>query len=245
MAKKKPVAARDSVMFPPPKGVTLPPQKVVAFDVETNTLTLEGPTPPELIEAAAVERQRLDFLPRFKRYHENCLRAVLPHYGSRQAHIPAGWWDDVQWRVRHVDLPNDAPGTAHDALLALRHGLSVVDRLAKLDDWPEEIDRAFCELIDFGKLLQRMDDRRYEYDVGAHQRQVGTLASGRKVAAAEKRQTTGERYAEIRRGYALWSKNRRTGRVSEKQLREEYAGTIGTSPATVYRAVNEKPKPKK
>lgn len=240
MAKKKrSVSARDSVMFPPAPAVTLPPQKIVAFDPETRTITLEGPMPPELIEAVAVERQRLDFLPRFKRYHENCLRAVWPHYGSRPSHIPAKRWDDVQWRVRHVDLPDEAPGTAHDALLALRHGLSVVDRLAKLDDWPEEIDRAFCELIDFGKLLQRMDDRRYEYDVGAHQRQVGKLERGSKAGADERRSSASERRKEIRLRFTRWLKTHNNGRMSPTDLRTEFGRTIGVSESTVRRALED------
>lgn len=165
MAKKRSAAARESVMFPRPPAVKLRPPKVVAFDPATNTITLDGPIPPALAELQQRERHRLEFLARFKAYHETCLRCVLPHYDSRPVHVPAVSWDDAQWRVRHVDLPDDAPGTAHDALLALRAGLRVVDLLHAINDWPDAIDKVFCELIDFGQLLQRMDDRRFEADV--------------------------------------------------------------------------------
>ena len=164
MAKKRAVSARDSVMFPPPPKITLPARKVVAFDPDSRTITLEGPTPPELIELHRRETERHDFIARANRYTENCIRAVWPHYGSRPPNITKRLWNNAKWRIQHVDLPGDAPGVAHDAQLALRCMNRVVE-LLKPHDWPDAFSAAFCELIDFGKLLQRMDDRRFEQAV--------------------------------------------------------------------------------
>jgi hypothetical protein len=180
MAKKRQKPVRDSVMFPRPKPIRI---KVLKVDHAKREITIDKTDRPKVEAIATAERHRLNFMARLKRYTENCLRCILPHYGPRPSHVTERRWNDVQSRVRNVDLPDDAPGTAQDALLALRASLRVVDLLAKVNDWPDDLDTVFCELIDFGKLLQRMDDRRFESDVRTGQPVNANLSRTRKAIA--------------------------------------------------------------
>lgn len=164
MAKKK-RAKKTGAMFPEPSPINIGP---VGIDVENQTLIVDSKHREAIEKLAAAERARLDFRSRIKRYSETTKRILLKHYGeTRPQHVPVEIWDDLQTRIRRVDLSKNAPGLAKDALRIARGILKVSDILKSIEDWPDEIDAVFCELIDVGKLLQRLHDRQFEADVAA------------------------------------------------------------------------------
>lgn len=156
MAKKKPggvdagsVNKPVPAMYPPDPAVKLKtPLKIVAFDLKTRTITIEGPTPPELLHAAEIERKRLDLNARLRGYAETCLKRLLPFLTPKERRAA------TKRKLPH-SLRDDAPAEAHDALLTLKTLNRIVDELVQAGDWPDEIDRALCLAIDLGQLLQR------------------------------------------------------------------------------------------
>ncbi len=190
----KPIPA----MYPPPAPIELPPQKIVAIDLKTKTITIEGSPPPDLVAAAEMERRRLNLVERLTGYTKTLAMRITPHWGERPKHISLATWRNLEQRINAMDrLPENAPAPAQDDLLALQTLNRLVKELVNASDWPESIDRAICEAIDLGKLLQRGQT---QIDHGkavwtAHKIQE-PLATGRQLAI-EKRATDKDQRAEL------------------------------------------------
>lgn len=167
MAKKRATKAAVKVtggekrqipaMYPTPAPVELTtPQKIVAIDLKTKTITIEGSPPPELVAAAEMEQRRLNLPERLKQHARICLNRISPHWGERPKHISPATWRNLERRVKAMaELQENAPAEARDALMALHTLNRLVQELVEAGDWPETIDRAICYAIDFGQLLQR------------------------------------------------------------------------------------------
>lgn len=158
MAKKKPVPA----MYPKPATTKIAePQKIVAVEKKRGKLlgiTIE--VSPELQTQSQasieIERHRFDLIARLRAYKGTLLARINPHCGERPKHIPAAKWGDIEQRAYLIaDLPDDAPGEARDALLALRTLSVLNDALIQLRDMTPVIKQAVCSAIDLGMLLQR------------------------------------------------------------------------------------------
>lgn len=187
MAKKKPVPA----MYPKPEVRIEEPQKIIAVDLKTKTITLAGSPPPELLAASEIERQRLDLNSRLKSYAQSCLLQIMPHFGERPKNIPAAKWNNLEQRVRLISkLPESAPAEAHDALRALQTLNYLVAELVNAGDYPDAIDRAICWAIDLGQLLQRRQtqiDYGEAVDVGRRNVRSRANANSAKSEAAQQR----------------------------------------------------------
>ena len=165
MAKKKRTDTKTNsgptkqipAMYPTPAPVELAtPQKIVAIDLKTKTITIEGSPPPELLAAAEIERRRLNLTERLTGYAKSLATLITPHWGERPKHISPATWRNLERRVKAMaELPENAPAEARDALMALHTLNRLVQELVDAGDWPETIDRAICYAIDFGQLLQR------------------------------------------------------------------------------------------
>lgn len=144
-------------MYPTPAPVELAtPQKIVAFDPKTKTITIEGSPPPEVLAMAEIERRRLNLMERLTGYAASLATRITPHWGERPKHISPAKWRNLEQRIKAMaELPENAPAEARDALMALHTLNRLVNELVEADDWPETIDRAICYAIDFGQLLQR------------------------------------------------------------------------------------------
>ncbi len=151
-------AARQTpAMYPAPAPVKLAtPQKIVAVDLKSRTITIEGLPPPELVAIAEIAQRRLNLTARCQQYARTCLARIAPHWGERPKHISPAKWRNLEQRVKAMtELPATAPAEARDALKALHTLNRLVTELVEAGDWPESIERAICLAIDFGQLLQR------------------------------------------------------------------------------------------
>lgn len=151
MQKKKAVLA----IYPTSKSIELAPRKVVAVDLKAHTITLEGPTPPELLAETEADRRRFDLNARLKGYAETCLQRVFPSLSRSQQQSLAKKPKRATLTKLPDSLPDDAPAEARDALLALQTIHRITNELARVQDWPDEMDLALCLAIDLGQLLQR------------------------------------------------------------------------------------------
>ena len=171
-------------MYPTPEPVELAtPQKIIDIDLKTKTITIEGSPPPEMTRLGELEdwrgkvvahdpktnkvqlvfslppekeKRRLNLTERLKHYAKKCAIQISPHWGERPKHISPAKWRNLDQRIKAMDeLPENAPAEARDALMALHTLNRMVKELVEAGDWPEAIDRAICEAIDFGQLLQR------------------------------------------------------------------------------------------
>lgn len=156
------------------------PQKIVAVDIKTRTITFAGSPPPQLVEAAKKEGRRLNLQQRLTGYAVSCLSRLMPHFGERPEYISAAKWKDVEERVRLLrSLPEHAPAESRDDLRALQTLNRLAAELAEVGDYPDGVERAICWAIDLGQLLQRGQtqiDHGEAVDVGRRNK------DGRKVA---------------------------------------------------------------
>ena len=149
-------------MYPKPDSTKLAePQKIIAVDIKRGKLagiTIEA-TPELRTQTQAlieIERHRIDLIARLRAYKAALLARIEPHCGERPKHIPLAKWRDIEQRTKLIaDLPNDAPGEARDALLALRTLSILNDAMIVLRDITPAIRQAVCSAIDLGMLLQR------------------------------------------------------------------------------------------
>lgn len=168
MAKKKPakkslkIASKPRktvpAMYPPSEPVQLPPQKIIGFDAETRTITLEGPTPPELLAAVEQEKLRLNLKARLCGYCETCLQRLEPCWGERPEAISRSQWLDQKLTTPQgcvIKLPKDAPAESRDAHLALIAIQWILKCLEQEGPISPLVSRAICMAIDLGQLLQR------------------------------------------------------------------------------------------
>lgn len=166
MPKKRARAVRSikkvvPAMYPPPETVHLSPRKIVAFDPETRTVTLEGPVPTELLKAAELERWRLDIKSRLATYCETCLKRMEPYWGKRPKGVPRSKWLDQKLLIpgdgqdQVISLPRSAPGEIQDAHRALIAILWIDRCLISERSVSRRMCIAICMAIDLGQLLQR------------------------------------------------------------------------------------------
>ena len=165
MAKKKRTVTKTTsapkkqtpAMYPTPAAIELAtPQKIVAIDLKTKTITIEGSPPPEVLAMVEIERRRLNLVERITGYTKTLAIRIAPHWGERPKHISPAKWKNLEQRIKAMaELPETAPAEARDALMALQTLNRMAADLAEAGDWPDSIDRALCYAIDFGQLLQR------------------------------------------------------------------------------------------
>ena len=200
-------------MYPPPAPVELAtPQKIVAFDPKTKTITIEGSPPPELLAMAEIERRRLNLMERLTGYAKSLATRITPHWGERPKDISPAKWRNLEQRIKAMaELPENAPAEARDALMALHTLNRLVQELVEAGDWPETIDRAICYAIDLGQLLQRGQT---QIDHGA------TVDRGKRNAKATAGATEAKRSKKIDRAEAaLVEFNRRMATVKTKRMK--------------------------
>ena len=219
MAKKKHTAQKTTssqakqipAMYPTPDPVELAtPQKIVAFDPKTNTITLEGSPPPELLRLAEIEQKRLNLTERIPEYTNTLALRIAPHWGERPKHISSAKWRNLEQRIKAmVQLPENAPAEARDALMALHTLNRLVAELVEAGDWPDAIDRAICYAIDFGQLLQRGQtqiDHGETVDLG--KRNAEAVAGAREAKSTKTNHRIEAAHAEFRRRMATVKKSR-------------------------------------
>jgi hypothetical protein len=173
-------------VYPEPEPIHLPPRKIVSIDEATRTITLEGPTPPELIKLHEMIEKRFNLPERLSHYLKCSLQITLPHYGTRPAYVSQTDWESHESRIRRlVELPENAPAEAKDSLRCAKIIQQITDRLVAEDDWSDRMDEVICLAIDLGKLLQRVS---VQIELGAQ------VAAGKVVEKA--RQSGAKKVAE-------------------------------------------------
>jgi hypothetical protein len=185
MKRRKP-SKQIPPVYPDPEPIELPRRKAVSFDEVTRTITLEGPTPPELIRLQEMAELRFNLPKRLSHYLTCSLICSLPHLGPRPAYFSNEDWLDHAKRTRLlVELPENAPAEAKDSLRCAKIIQQITDRLVAEDDWSDRMDEVICLAIDLGKLLQRVS---VQIELGAQ------VAAGKVVVKA--RQSGAKKVAE-------------------------------------------------
>ena len=235
MAKKKSKAAPDlksliPAMYPTPPTKKLPPRKIVDVDPLSQTITLEGPVPPELLQAIEQERRRLDLFSRLEAYGKRCLALVKPWIGERPQRVSSTAWENPEQLARlNIRLPENAPAEARDALLALRTQSRLLDQLMESGDLPESVNSAVCLAIDLGKLLQRTQT---QLDYGSVVDTGKRAKRSTSVANDEKRRTTEEKkksaHAEFVRRMQTAGPRMKTATLQNMSAANPSFGTLGT-----------------
>ncbi len=221
MAKKKRTVTKTTsapkkqtpAMYPTPAAIELAtPQKIVAIDLKTKTITIEGSPPPEVLAMVEIERRRLNLVERITGYTKTLAIRIAPHWGERPKHISPAKWKNLEQRIKAMaELPETAPAEARDALMALQTLNRMAADLAEAGDWPDSIDRALCYAIDFGQLLQRGQT---QIDHGE------TVDKGRRNAEATAGATEANRRKKIDRSEAaLVEFNRRMATAKTKRMK--------------------------
>ncbi len=224
-AVKAPAGAKrhPPAMYPEPATIEIKtPQKIVAFDPKTRTITIEGPPPPELLAAEEANRHRLNLNARIKQYALSCVLRIEPHWGERPKHISPAKWKNRELRVRAMaELPETAPADAHDALKALQTLNLLADELVEADDWPDAIDRALCYAIDLGQLLQRGQTQRDYGDIV----DAGRRSKDRSITAnSAKSKPVPDKIKAARVEYTSRRADSENSRISKTDLLRKMAG---------------------
>lgn len=188
--KKKSANQSDEALYTPPKPISLPPRRVVSIDPETKTITLEGPTPKEVIDLIEFERYRKQFVERFNGYYQSIGAEIAKHFGADSEHFAASKDRDHERLQRLARLLPD--GTPTEAFLAMHAMLEISAMhaiLANIKTIPKVWAILLCHAIDLGKLLQLHHDQMgFGHDVAMGKRNQRSRTAANDTKAREREQ---------------------------------------------------------
>lgn len=188
--KKKSGNHHDEALYTPPEPINLPPRRVVSVDPESNTITLEGPTPKEVIELIEFERHRKRFVERFDDYYQSVGREIAKHFGADSEHFAASKDRDHERLQRLARLlPEETPTEAFLAMHAMLEISAMNAILAKIKTIPKVWAILLCHAIDLGKLLQLHHDQKgFGHDVALGKRNQRSRAAANNTKVVDREQ---------------------------------------------------------